>query len=219
MTDVRLSGVERRFDQRVVLDGVDAEIAAGEFAALLGRSGSGKSTLLNIIAGIESLDAGEVWVGNQRIDVLAEPERTLLRRRCMGFVFQSFNLIATLSVMENVVLPLTLVGCDDPDRQASDLLGRLGLGDTAHRYPESLSGGEQQRVAVARALIHQPSLVLADEPTGNLDTDTGEAVIHLMSELCREFGATFIVATHDLDLAARADRRLVLSDGRLVNER
>ncbi|MFN2166947.1 MAG: ABC transporter ATP-binding protein, partial [Anaerolineae bacterium] len=165
--------------QRVVLDGASAEFARGEFVSLLGRSGSGKSTLLNLISGIDRPDAGEIWVGDLELTRLSERDRTLFRRRRIGFVFQFFNLIPTLSVIENVTLPLELGGARVKAARAAaePLLDAVGLLDRIATFPDRLSGGEQQRVAIARALVHDPLLVLADEPTGNLDEATGGTVM------------------------------------------
>lgn len=217
MNAVELRGVELAFGDRRVLSGVTLSVARGEFVALLGRSGSGKSSLLNVIAGLESADAGEIWIDGQRVDGMDETQRTLLRRDQMGFVFQGFNLLPTLTVRENVLLPRALAPQGSAaDADADQLLDRLGLSQAASRYPETLSGGEQQRVALARALINEPALVLADEPTGNLDEDTGTEVVALLQELCRDRDSTLIMATHDKALASNADRQLhFLRDGRV----
>ena len=202
---------------RVVLDGASAEFARGEFAALLGRSGSGKSTLLNLVSGIDRPDAGEVWVGGQELTRLNDQERTLFRRRHIGFVFQFFNLIPILSVLENVTLPLELNG--SPARAAraaaEPLLSAVGLLDRAATAPDKLSGGEQQRVAIARALITDPLLVLADEPTGNLDEATGESVLSLLDRLTRQAGKNLLMVTHSAESAARADRVYHLHAGKM----
>lgn len=201
---------------RVVLDAVDASFLARELVVLLGRSGSGKSTLLNLISGIDRPDAGTVTVDGTELTSLTEEERTLFRRNRIGFVFQSFNLIPTLTVVENLLLPMELRGARDDDR-ASELLNRVGLLDRADSFPDRLSGGERQRVAVARALAHDPALILADEPTGNLDYDTGSAVMDLLEALVREDGKTMVVATHDRDLLKRADRVFTLAGGTLLD--
>ncbi len=198
-----------------VLDGVDLSLAPGHTCALLGKSGSGKSTLLNLIAGIDLPDAGEVWVDGQCLNHLSERERTLFRRKRMGFVFQSFNLIPTLTVAENLELPLELNGLRK-GTQAQDLLKRLGLGTRGQSFPDRLSGGEQQRVAIARALIHQPALLLADEPTGNLDGRTGEEVLELLRELAEEFGTTMLIATHSTEILSLAKTILRVEAGKLV---
>ena len=217
---LRLDALTRTFREgdalRTVLDGVTATVPPGAFTALYGRSGSGKSTLLNLIAGLDRPTSGRVWLGETDLATLSEQDRTLLRRRRMGFVFQAFNLIPTLTVLENVRLPLDLVGRGaGADDRARDLLGRVGLDGRGAAFPDRLSGGEQQRVAIARALAHGPDLVLADEPTGNLDGATAARVLDLLTALARDEGRTLLVVTHDDALAARADAVLHLVDGRL----
>ncbi len=202
---------------RVVLDGASATFAPGEFAAIIGKSGSGKSTLLNLISGIDRPDAGEVWLGGENLVALDERRRTLFRRRNIGFVFQFFNLIPTLTVWENVVLPVELgggVGRAARER-VEGLLDAAGLLDRRATFPDRLSGGEQQRVAIARALAHDPLLVLADEPTGNLDEATGERVLALLDRLTRQAGKNLIMVTHSADAASYADRVLCLQAGKL----
>jgi putative ABC transport system ATP-binding protein len=216
---VRLRGVRKAYDdgrtRHEVLAGVDLDIAAGELVALLGPSGSGKSTLLNLIAGLDAPDAGTVMVADRDVAALDERARTLLRRPEIGFVFQSFNLVPTLTVLENVQLPLELVGraARGAAGEARALLERVGLADRGGAFPDELSGGEQQRIAIARALAHGPRLVLADEPTGNLDADTGARVLDLLAGLVRERGTTMIVATHSTAVIERASRVLALSAG------
>jgi putative ABC transport system ATP-binding protein len=218
---IRLSGLSKSYREgerkRIVLDHASACFARGEFTALLGRSGSGKSTLLNLVSGIDRPDAGEVWVGPQELTRLNEHERTLFRRRHIGFIFQFFNLIPTLSVMENVTLPLELNGAPVRDARtaAEPLLDAVGLLDRAGASPDRLSGGEQQRVAIARALVHDPMLVLADEPTGNLDEATGQMVLALLDRLTRRAGKNLLIVTHSLESAALADTVLHLHAGRL----
>jgi putative ABC transport system ATP-binding protein len=199
-----------------VLTGTSATIEAGERVAILGPSGSGKSTLLNLVSGIDLPDSGTVRVGGTDIGTLAERDRTLFRRERVGFVFQFFNLMPTLTVLENLLLPLELTGSADGEARARELLDAVGLGDRAGAFPDRLSGGEQQRVAIARALIHGPDLLLADEPTGNLDEDTSEIVVRLLDELVREAGTTLIVVTHSRELASRMDRVLRVDHGKLV---
>ena len=218
---LRLDALTRTFREgdavRTVLHGVTATVAPGTFTALYGRSGSGKSTLLNLIAGLDRPSSGRVWLGDTDLTTLSEGARTLLRRRRMGFVFQAFNLIPTLTVLENVRLPLDLVGRGaEAEARAHDLLGRVGLEGRSAAFPDRLSGGEQQRVAIARALAHGPDLVLADEPTGNLDGATAARVLDLLTALARDEGRTLLVVTHDEALAERADAVLHLVDGRLV---
>ena len=216
---IRLEGVSKGYLEagrtRRVLRAVDLEVARGGFVCVTGRSGSGKSTLLNVISGIDTPDAGRVIVDGVDLAALAERERTLHRRRHMGFVFQFFNLVPTLSVIENVRMPLDLNGRQDRGA-AAGWLERVGLAERARSFPDTLSGGEQQRVAIARALAHDPALLLADEPTGNLDAHTGERVLTLLTELCRERGTTLLVVSHSEEVVRRADRVLVLDDGQLT---
>jgi putative ABC transport system ATP-binding protein len=221
---VRLEDVSKVYAQggqtRVVLQGAQADFAAGEFVAIRGRSGSGKTTLLNLVAAIDEPTQGEVIVDQIRLGRLSPRERAMFRRQNIGFVFQFFNLIPTLTVLENVLLPAELAGDggDGAEARALGLLRRVGLEDRKHDFPDRLSGGEQQRVAIARALIQSPRLVLADEPTGNLDSATGESVMTLLTGLTREMGKTLILATHSHRLAASADRTLTIQEGRLVPE-
>ena len=206
-------------EDHVVLDGVDVRVESGERVAVLGPSGSGKSTLLNLISGIDRPDRGVVRVDDVELTALSERDRTLFRRERMGFVFQFFNLIPTLTVVENLLLPLELSsdGNGAVDRgRAMDLLDAVGLASRADAYPDRLSGGEQQRVAVARAIVHRPRVVLADEPTGNLDEETGERVVALLDDLVARDGLTLVVVTHARDLAARMDRVLRVRHGRVT---
>jgi len=218
---IRLVGLTKSYvegrSERVVLRDVDATIGRGELTVVLGRSGSGKSTLLNLLSGIDLPTAGEVWVAGRNLGSLTERERTLFRRSSIGFVFQFFNLIPTLTVEENLLLPLELAGrVDEPARhRARELLERVGLADRLASFPDRLSGGEQQRVAVARALAHDPDLVLADEPTGNLDLDTGLEVLNLLDELVRDRGKTMVMVTHAREVMGIADRVYTVSDGHL----
>jgi len=204
--------------RQVVFDELTFSVAKGETVALLGASGSGKTTLLNLISGIDSPDSGKVLLDSVDVHAQAEPARTLLRRRRIGFVFQFFNLIPTLKVGENVALPLELLGENEAAAQqrAAGLLEDVGLGGLAQRYPETLSGGEQQRAAIARALAHRPALLLADEPTGNLDEDTGGRIIALLTDLARQQGTTLLLVTHSTPVAQAADRVLRLSHGRVT---
>jgi putative ABC transport system ATP-binding protein len=220
---IRLHGLYKGFQEggqkRSVLREADAEFARGEFVAILGKSGSGKSTLLNLISGIDLVDEGDIWVNGLRLTSLDERRRTLFRRQNIGFIFQFFNLIPTLTVWENVVLPLELAGMDNGEarRRAGNLLEAVGLLDRRGTFPDRLSGGEQQRVAIARALVHDPLLVLADEPTGNLDEETGRQVLDLLDRLTRQQGKNLILVTHSSEAAAYADRILILRDGKLAN--
>ena len=208
------AGVHRRS----VLDRVSVNIAAASETAIIGRSGCGKSTLLNLISGIDQPDAGRVIFDGVDLGALAEPARTVFRRRKVGFVYQFFNLLPTLNVEENVRLVLSLdgVGSAEGRRRSRALLERVGLGDRLNSPVDVLSGGEQQRVALARALVHDPALLLADEPTGNLDEVTAGQLAPLLRELARERGATVVLVTHDRQLAAGADRCLTLRDGQLL---
>jgi putative ABC transport system ATP-binding protein len=202
---------------RDVLKGISTRFATGEFVALLGQSGSGKSTLLNLMSGIERASSGQIWIGGINLTALDERRCTLFRRDHMGFVFQFFNLIPTLTVLENVTLPQELAGRErtQVEFRALELLERVGLADRAAAYPDKLSGGQQQRAAIARALVHDPMFVLADEPTGNLDEDTGEQVLELLLELTRQAHKTLIMATHNPDIARRADRAVRMHNGQL----
>ena len=203
---------------RAVFRGTSLAVGEGEWVFLLGRSGSGKSTLLNLISGIDLPDRGDVTVAGTTLTRLSERERTLFRRRHIGFVFQFYNLIPTLTVAENVLLPLELAGelTTENRARAHDLLDGIGLGDRGGSYPDRLSGGEQQRVAIARALIHRPALVLADEPTGNLDAETGRQVLDLFQRLLRQNGTTVVLVTHSGEVARLADRVMTIRDGQLV---
>ncbi len=203
---------------RVVLQDVDATIARGELCVVIGRSGSGKSTLLNLVGGIDLPTAGEIRVEGVELTRASEEARTRFRRRHVGFVFQAFNLVPTLTVEENLRLPVELngAGAAAARRRARALLEEIGLPDRAAAFPEELSGGEQQRVAVARALAHEPLLVLADEPTGNLDLDTGRQVLALLDRLTRQSGRTMLMATHSQEVVGLADRVLRVHAGRLV---
>lgn len=206
--------------QRTVLHDITITVAAGEFVVLLGKSGSGKSTLLNLVSGIDTPSSGAIWVAGQRLDQLSERERTLFRRRSIGFVFQFYNLAPTLTALENVLLPLELNGQRGPTARAMalEMLAAVGLADRANTYPDRLSGGEQQRVAIARALVHNPDLVLADEPTGNLDSDTGAQVLDLLDRLTRQVGKTLLMVTHSREMIGVADRVFQLRNGRISEE-
>ena len=201
-----------------VLDGVDLDIRRGETVALRGRSGSGKSTLLNLIGGIDAPDAGSVTVAGIDLTRLAERERTLFRRKHIGFVYQSFNLVSTLNVADNIrlVLELNKVPAAQASARIAELLASVGLANRAESYPDVLSGGEQQRVAIARALAHEPAVLLADEPTGNLDDASAEGVLGLLDKLVRDSSHTMLIATHSQHVASLCDRVLELHNGRLV---
>jgi putative ABC transport system ATP-binding protein len=221
---IALSHITKTYQEagrtRVVLNDVTHQFPAGRIAALLGRSGSGKSTLLNLIAGLDTATAGDVWIGETRLTALSERERTLFRRQHIGFVFQFFNLIPTLNVLENILLPLELVGSAPgaARTRADEMLAAVGLTGRERAFPDRLSGGEQQRVAIARALVHNPLLVLADEPTGNLDAETGAQILDLLERLTRSLGKTLIIATHSREIVQRADHVWRIRDGKLVTE-
>jgi putative ABC transport system ATP-binding protein len=221
--EVRIRGLSRSFreGQQVhdVIRDLDADFLRGETVAIRGRSGSGKSTLLNLISGIDAPDRGEVFVAGRNLTSMSERQRTLFRREHIGFVYQAFNLVPTLSVQDNIRLVLELngwAGGDIPDR-IHELLDAVGLADRGVSFPDVLSGGEQQRVAIARALAHGPGLVLADEPTGNLDERTADSVMAMLDRLVRTEGGTMILATHSATVAAGADRILEMHDGALVS--
>jgi putative ABC transport system ATP-binding protein len=201
-----------------VLREVNLDVAEGEFVAILGPSGSGKTTLLGLLAGLDTPSRGSVRLAGTELARLSEDERARFRRDTVGFVFQSFQLIGSLTARENVQVPLELRGDADAPARAAALLDRVGLGDRYDHFPTQLSGGEQQRVALARAFVHSPRVLFADEPTGNLDAATGQGIIELMEELNREQGTTLVLVTHDLELAARARRTIRLADGRVVSD-
>ena len=206
--------------ERTVLSDVSMDLGCGEFVVLLGKSGSGKSTLLNLIGGIDAPTSGDVRIDGRSITRMSDQERTLYRRDHIGFVFQAFNLIPMLSVLENVLLPVELSN-DERKRQAGklrakDLLDQVGLSDRLHAFPDRLSGGEQQRVAIARALANDPLVVLADEPTGNLDAETGKVVLKLLDTLTRQAGKNLVMVTHSEEVIGIADRVLRLKDGKLI---
>lgn len=212
-----VSQLSRRFDSRQILDHLDLSVAAGELVAIVGESGSGKSTLLNLIAGLDRPDAGRIMIGAQDLAVLNDDECTRLRRAQLGFVFQSFHILPHLRIGQNIELPLVLLGMAAQARRqrVAELLAAVGLAERGDSLPRELSGGELQRVAVARALVHRPLLVLADEPTGNLDAETAAMVMRLLTTQIRERGAAGVLVTHSAAAAALADRVLVLSHGRL----
>ena len=201
-----------------ILRGIDFAISPGTFAVIQGPSGSGKSTLLGLLAGLDKPTSGEILLDGQPLSGLAEDEMALLRGRKIGFVFQSYQLVPTLTALENVMLPLDLAGCGGREsrRRASELLDQVGLSDREDHYPVQLSGGEQQRVALARAFVTRPPIVLADEPTGNLDSRNGERVLEFLLGLNSEAGTTLVMVTHDDQIAIKADRLISLVDGRIV---
>ena len=201
-----------------VLTDVSLDVPAGQFLAIAGPSGSGKSTLLGLIAGLDQPTAGRIEVAGVEITALDEDGLARFRRDHVGYVFQSFHLLPTLTAAENVAVPLELAGETDAAARAAALLAEVGLAERAHHYPVQLSGGEQQRVAVARAMARRPALLLADEPTGNLDSATGKQIIELLVGMNRRLGATLVLVTHDTALAAHADRVVTLRDGRIVSD-
>ena len=202
-----------------VLRSVSFGIRRGECVAVLGHSGCGKSTLLNVISGIDQIDAGDISVAGTNLTKLSETDRTLFRRKNIGFVYQSFNLIQTLTAIENILLPLQLnkIPAAQAEALATQMLEQVGLADRADAFPDMLSGGEQQRIAISRALVHSPALVLADEHTGNLDADTGRQMMSLFNELAKAAGQTVFMVTHSMAVAKSADRILQFSDGALVS--
>ena len=220
---VEMRALTKRYDEgnetRLVIQQADAKIRRGEFVALAGPSGSGKTTLLNLISGIDTPTDGEVLIDGTAVTRLSERERTLFRRKNIGFVFQFFNLIPTLSVRENLLLPLQLnsVPSDQSYERIFNLLEQVDMADRLDSHPDRLSGGEKQRVAIARALVHDPPLILADEPTGNLDADTGTVIMALLKSLIEGSGKTMVVVSHSDMVVGMADRVLAMEDGRLVD--
>jgi putative ABC transport system ATP-binding protein len=215
---LQIQGLTKRYRERAVLDHLDLTVGGGEYVAIVGESGSGKSTLLNLIAGLDRPDAGSVLIDGIDIAALDDTARTLTRRSKLGFVFQAFHILPHLTVAQNVALPLVLLGVapEPRERRAAELLAEVGLAGRETSMPRELSGGELQRVAVARSLVHQPALVLADEPTGNLDPDTASVVLQLLAREIRSRHAAGVLVTHSEVAAATADRVLRLDHGRLV---
>ena len=214
---LRIHGLRRAFGPRAILHDLSLELAAGQYVAIVGESGAGKSTLLNLIAGLDRPDGGRIEIGGNDIGALDEAGRTRLRRQRVGFVFQAFHILPHLTVAQNVELPLVLLGVATDERRAraQALLAEVGLGDRGSSAPRELSGGELQRVAVARAIVHRPALLLADEPTGNLDPETADGVLTLLATTIRRSGACGILVTHSQHAAATADRVLQLRQGAL----
>ena len=203
--------------QLTILEGVSLDVAAGETLAIVGASGSGKTTLLGLLAGLDRPNSGSVAWHGEAVSTLSEDALAKRRQGAIGFVFQSFQLLPALTALENVMLPLELAGARDAEKRAADWLTRVGLGERVDHLPKQLSGGEQQRVAIARAFVAEPKIVFADEPTGNLDTDTGAEIIELMFSLNREQGTTLVLVTHDPDLAARCAHVVRLARGKVVS--
>jgi putative ABC transport system ATP-binding protein len=218
---IELRGVSKTVDSGgqplTILHSLDYSIASGQFVAIVGPSGSGKSTLLGLLAGLDAPSTGSIVVDGVDITTLGEDRLARLRGEKIGFVFQFFHLVPSLTAFENVLIPMEISGRRDAATRARQLLGEVGLTDRAHHYPSQLSGGEQQRIAIARALANDPPIVLADEPTGNLDSSTGRHIMELLMRVHRARGTTLVLVTHDAELAALADSRLVLRDGRQVN--
>jgi len=208
------SGAERL----TILHELDMTIPNGQFVAVVGPSGSGKSTLLGLVAGLDAPTSGRILIDGEDITKMSEDALASLRGRKLGFVFQSFHLIPSMTALENILAPMEIMGAPNPRARARQLLEDIGLTDRAHHYPSQLSGGEQQRVAVARAFANEPSILLADEPTGNLDSRNGGHVFDLMVEMNRRQGTTLVLVTHDHELAARADRRVSLRGGRVASD-
>jgi putative ABC transport system ATP-binding protein len=222
MAIVRSEGLTKQVETPdhllVIVKDATFDVRAGEAVAILGASGSGKSTLLGLLAGLDVPTRGRVWIDGTDLFALDEDGRAQLRGRMVGFVFQSFQLLPALTALENVMLPLELLGGADAAGRAREVLERVGLGERLGHYPRQLSGGEQQRVAVARAFVSEPKLLFADEPTGNLDSTTGEHVIDLLFQMNRERGTTLVLVTHDAELAKRCDRRLHIAAGEITHQ-
>ena len=202
-----------------ILKSLDLDISTGQFLAITGESGSGKTTLLSLIAGLDTPTSGQIVIDGQDITKLDEDGLAILRGKRFGFIFQNFHLIATLTALENVVLSAELNNTPSATKKSTDLLGTVGLGNRLHHYPAQLSGGEQQRLSLARAFINEPDIILADEPTGNLDSKNSERILELMLELHRIKKATIILVTHEKHVAERSERILTLSDGRIISDR
>ena len=201
-----------------ILKSLDLTVPTGQFIAITGQSGSGKTTLLSLIAGLDTPNSGQIVIDEQDITKLDEDELALLRGKRFGFIFQNFHLIPTLTALENVVLPAELNNTPGASKKANDLLGTVGLGDRLHHYPAQLSGGEQQRLSLARAFINEPDIILADEPTGNLDSKNSDRIIELILDLHRVKQATIILVTHELHVAERSERILTLADGQIISD-
>ncbi len=219
---IRTSGLTKRVPtsegELTILEDIDLHIENGERVAIVGASGSGKSTLLGLMAGLDTATSGEIWLHGRKLSAMDEEQRALLRAQAVGFVFQTFQLLPSLTALENVMLPIELKGDSGAGDKARDLLDRVGLADRWHHYPNQLSGGEQQRVAIARAFATNAPILFADEPTGNLDTATGGKVIDILFELNREFDTTLVLVTHDERLAHQCDRMIKLAAGRIAGE-
>ena len=200
------------------LDGIDVAFAQGRFTAIMGPSGSGKSTLMHCMAGLDTVTSGGIVIGDVELSTLSERDLTLLRRDNVGFVFQAYNLVPTLTAMENITLPMDLAGTDPDQAWVDEVIGKVGLSDRVTHRPNELSGGQQQRVAVSRALANRPKIIFADEPTGNVDSNTGAEILSFMRQAVDEFGQTIVMVTHDPVAASYADRVVFLVDGKIVDE-
>jgi len=217
---IRVERVKKHYGDVEILKGVDLTVSAGKFTAIMGKSGSGKSTLLGIIAGLEKPDEGNVFIMGRKLDGMSDRDMATLRRRSIGIVFQGFSLIPSLTALDNVLLPTffaTETSAERRHQRGIDLLKQVGLGERLNYHPATLSGGEQQRVAIARALMNSPSILLADEPTGNLDQETGASVLELLLDLGRTHGTGLLMVTHDPDVAAKAGNVVEMKDGRIVD--
>jgi putative ABC transport system ATP-binding protein len=217
---VRAEGIKKSYGDVEVLKGIDLAINAGQFTAIMGKSGSGKSTLLGIIAGLEKPDEGEVFIMGHNLNAMTDAEMATLRRSSIGIVFQGFSLIPSLTALDNVLLPTFFAAetsAGERRQRAVDLLQQVGLSARLHYHPGTLSGGEQQRVAIARALVNSPSILLADEPTGNLDQETGASVLELLLDLGRTHGTGLLMVTHDPDVAGKAGNVVQMQDGRIID--
>ena len=206
-------------EQLAILQGVDLEVPRGQFVSVVGPSGSGKSTLLSLVAGLDAPTSGEIYLAGKNITVMSEDDLATLRGEKVGFIFQAFHLIPSLTAYENILVPMEILGVAGATSRAQSLLDEVGLHDRGHHYPSQLSGGEQQRVAIARAFANDPPILLADEPTGNLDSKNGGHIFDLLVRLNRDRATTLLLVTHDHQLAARADRRISLNDGWIVEDR
>jgi len=219
---IKLSNVTKTVrsgdDGLTILDDVSFEIPDGEFVAVTGASGSGKSTLLGLIAGLDAPSSGQIFVDGEEITTQSEDNLARIRSEKIGFIFQSFHLIPSLTAFENIMIPMEILGLADVNQRATQLLEKVGLTNRGHHYPAELSGGEQQRVAIARAFANSPKILLADEPTGNLDSKNGQHIFYLMQELHRQNNVTLVLVTHDAILAEQAERRIVLTDGKVSKD-
>ncbi len=217
MSLLEVKKLTKNYPNTELLADISFALKAGESLAILGRSGSGKTTLLNLLAGLDSPDSGEIYFNQSPIHTLAESDLAELRGKSMGFIFQSYRLLEALTALENVCLPLELLGKDHAIQTATELLTKLGLDSKINQFPQTLSGGEQQRVAIARAIVHQPLLIIADEPTGNLDHRTSTEVSHILVDICKKNNIALLIATHDQELANKVQKRVELYQGHFRN--